>query len=176
MNYFGHSRMRCHGWMLRDGKSCRGIQGRFRPTGGSPWTGSDIGDPCVETETHNAVEIEAFVGPENCYRFDAPRRFRGYWISEFEGSEFVIDNGDYVGERIWLSTDNLAFRPEIPDDYKHEPYVIWLDVTGRITSASGRYGHMGSSTRLVLVDEVHEARLASSGVKPRIISSANPTR
>jgi hypothetical protein len=109
--------------------------------------------------------VRIFVGMTNCYRFGPPRRMRGVWRSEFEGSQFFPGRTTPPREdersSIWLSVEeNESVRAALGHK-RGEPWstrLIFLDFVGRQTLYPGSYGHMGMSQDFVIVDRLISAR------------------
>jgi hypothetical protein len=101
---------------------------------------------------------------------DAPRRYRGVWIDEFEGQRF-IPQGTTPPE--WPDIESRA--PDLQEKFEQARLAsIWLDMervkrprpsrggsgryfiefTGRQTMFPGAYGHLGMSGHEIIVDEV----------------------
>lgn len=107
---------------------------------------------------------------DQCYRMDAPRRYRGVWIDEFEGQRFIPEGttppewpeGDPTAPgwreaseqarlaRIWLDMERVE-RPRPPRDGSGR-YSI--EFSGRQTLFPGAYGHFGMPGHKIIVDEV----------------------
>lgn len=97
-----------------------------------------------------------------------PRRYRGVWIDEFEGQQFIPEGQPAPewpsteagtpgwGETferaraatIWLSVD----RAGIGHDFKNGPRRMRVEFVGRETLYPGAYGHMGMSDKEIVVD------------------------
>jgi len=109
--------------------------------------------PCYvkEAETKN-VAAYASIPFDQCFRMDPPRRWRGVWRNEFEGSRFcpapAIKCSFYSpGDRVWL------------DVSKHPDQTLYaVDFVGRRTAVKGRYGHMGASDHELIVDRMISMR------------------
>jgi hypothetical protein len=108
--------------------------------------------PCsVKENTKFGIEYGS-VPLDQCYKMDSPRRWRGVWRNEFEGSRFcpapAMKCSYYsVGDRIWLDASKS------PDQT-----LYTVDFIGRRTAVKGRYGHMGGSDYEVIVDRVISIR------------------
>src|SRR4051812_8741902 len=107
--------------------------------------------------------VRVFIGTTRCYRFGPPRRMRGVWRSEFEGSEFFPGRTTPPGENersgIWLSVEENA-TVEALGHKRGEPWprLLLLDFVGRQTLYPGAYGHMGMSRDYVVIDRLVSAR------------------
>jgi hypothetical protein len=96
---------------------------------------------------------------EICYKMTPPRRMRGLWRYEFEGSQFCPSPAtrcDYVSSekriqpQIWLS---IPFH--LPDTGKPAREAVYaIDFIGRRTMVPGHYGHMGVFDEEVVVDRL----------------------
>lgn len=89
---------------------------------------------------------------DECYKMDQPRRWRGVWRNEFEGSRFCPAPAKKCsmsspGEMIWLDVSKS------PDQTLYE-----VDFIGRRTAVKGRYGHMGGFDHELIVDRMISMR------------------
>lgn len=111
-------------------------------------------------------------GPE-CYRYDPPRRYRGVWSHEFEGSYF------YEGPQklpklvnrsglTWLQGSADPFPTEAWMQYR----LLEIEFIGRRTSVPSRYGHGGLSRYEIQIDQV----IAFKPLSPRVIRRRPPGR
>jgi hypothetical protein len=110
-----------------------------------------LGEPC-ETRWNG---IRYFDATSNCYRFDPPREYRGIWIYQYEGSEFIENATEVPKQRpdhsrtSWLNQDKKIFDPDIADPaLEYDPKLG----CGRIQAFKVRFvgqrnphrgGHMG---------------------------------
>lgn len=122
------------------------------------------GEPCT---THADGVIYYDTGP-NCYRFDPPRRFKGIWLYEFEGSTF-LENATSVPTRrpaysdtAWLMYDPAAIDPK-PEYNRYSNgrncypiHAFEVDFVGR-RSPEG-HGHLGLFGSEIWVDKMLSAR------------------
>ncbi|WP_156349024.1 MULTISPECIES: hypothetical protein [unclassified Sphingomonas] len=131
-------------------------------------TGNDPLTRCWKRERDGSFEFDAFIGARRCYDFAPPKSYDGIYIDEFEGQRFVPQerlNGRYDQvPRIWFSMDERS-------DLRIEPLVgmqrtdkgdgrtrVWrVRFVGREPKRTGRYGHMGMSRRMVLIDRLVSA-------------------
>jgi hypothetical protein len=111
-----------------------------------------------------------YEGGPACYRFDEPRRFRGVWLYEFEGSTFAegadrVPPSDWFdpGGSAWLDfnsgidpTANMKLHDARTGQYLVHAYYI--DIVGRRTTYSGGYGHLGMSRHEIIADRILEMR------------------
>lgn len=99
---------------------------------------------------------------DRCYRMTPPRRMRGVWIDEFEGSQFVPGARDASQARpglggIWLDVETN----EIPGLFRSSEgglRAYRIDFIGRQTAVAGRYGHLSASDHTIIVDRLISAR------------------
>ena len=107
---------------------------------------------------------------DQCYRMEEPRRYRGVWIDEFEGQQFIPEGttppawpraySKSPGWRaqadraqaaaIWLDVD----RVKLGHDFSNGSRKMLIDFVGRKTMFPGSYGHMGMSGSEIIVDRV----------------------
>lgn len=157
------------------------VRARLR---GTPCTEADVGSACYRFDGrlireapctyHIDPDMIGSLPTDQCYKMQAPRRYRGVWVDEFEGEAFIPE-----GTR----------APEWPRGYPKSPEwrkqfeqaraaTIWLDVeraglghnwrqggrkafiefVGRQTMYPGQYGHMGMSGQEIIVDRVISLR------------------
>lgn len=133
--------------------------------------GYDFGvSSCYKEEESDGETIHAARPFDQCYKMQPPRRHRGIWLDEFEGSRF------FEG-----ATDPAAVRNMIRDRARRErrgPWGEWLEFAredkstlpsrnarllaiefiGRRTLYRGSYGHFGMSETQIIVDRVISAR------------------
>ena len=102
--------------------------------------------------------VEALRGePENCYKFDAPRRWRGLYFGAFEASRFCPEPARECsdagpGERIWLEASPSAGVPDWKPTGSAALFAV--DFIGHKSSYPGHYGHMGMSDEEIVVDHL----------------------
>lgn len=88
---------------------------------------------------------------DECYKMDPPKRWKGLWRNDFEGSRFCATPAK--------SCDGSTSRPYTWFDY-YDPKLLpfgglyRVDFIGRRTSVQGRYGHMGGSDYQIVVDRM----------------------
>ena len=114
---------------------------------------------------------------DQCYKMEAPRRYRGVWIDEFEGQRFIPEG---TNPPEWPRTDpkSAGWREQFE---RARLATIWLDVEranpgherqrggrmafiefiGRKTMYPGDYGHMGMSGQEIVVDRLISLRECS---------------
>jgi hypothetical protein len=110
--------------------------------------------PCGREEIQNGIRVIVGAPTETCVRMGPPRRWRGLWRNDFEGSQFcpapaTTCRFDSPGERIWLSE-----RPDRRPDGK----LYRVDFIGRKTMYRGAYGHMGASDHEIVMDRMISSR------------------
>lgn len=122
------------------------------------------GEPCATLED-GAISYDT---SPNCYRFDQPRRFKGIWLYEFEGSTF-LDGATSVptkrpadGDTAWLRYDPAKIDPKPEYDkytVKRNCYTIYafeIEFIGR-RSPEG-HGHFGFFGSEIEVDKMLSAK------------------
>ncbi|WP_332785682.1 hypothetical protein [Sphingomonas sp. PB1R3] len=127
--------------------------------------------PCANHETINGIDVLAAIPTDECYKMLPPRRFRGIWLSEFEGSRFFEGetNANAVvaklraerrdrrfGDEEWLSWKTKPNSIQPLDS--EQPRLMLLDFIGRRTAYRGEYGHMGASDSEIIVDSLIAAK------------------
>lgn len=123
--------------------------------------------PCTY---HVEPGVIGYVATDQCYKLEGPRRYRGTWIDEFEGQQFIPEGtkapewprGDAkspewkrrfdqaVAARIWLNGD----RVNLGHDWRQGGRRVFIEFIGRKTMYSGNYGHGGMSGHEIIVDRV----------------------
>lgn len=123
--------------------------------------------PCTYRIDRHTI---GFLPTDQCYRMDAPRRYRGVWIDEFEGQRFIPEGTNppewpdiesrasdlqekFEAARlasIWIDTERVT--PALPSRYRSARYFI--EFIGRQTLFPGAYGHLGMSGHEIIVDEL----------------------
>jgi hypothetical protein len=125
-----------------------------------------------------AYHIEAGVigskPTDQCYKMEAPRRYRGIWVDEFEGQAFIPEGteapewpqGDpkspewrkeadrAIAATIWLDVE----RVNLGHERQRGGRKMFIEFIGRKTMYSGNYGHMGMSGQEIIVDRVISLR------------------
>lgn len=144
----------------------------------TPCTAADVGRACYRVDGRLVREvpctyhIEAGVmgslPTDQCYKMEAPRRFRGIWIDEFEGQQFIPQGsrapkwpqGDSrlpgwrkdadraIAATIWLDVE----RAKVSHNWQHGGRKAFVEFIGRKTMYPGNYGHMGMSGQEIIVD------------------------
>lgn len=150
-----------------------------------PCAQADEGRGCYRSDGGRLVrespcsyQIEAgvigFVATDQCYKMEAPRRYRGIWIDEFEGQQFIPDGtqapewprddpgspdwrrkaDQAIAARIWLDVE----RANLAHKWRLGGRRVSIDFIGRKTMYSGNYGHLGMSGQYMVVDRVISQR------------------
>lgn len=122
-----------------------------------------IGFPCARWNGREYVPTEI----TDCVYFEKPRLFRGVWIYQFEGSDFIEDAVHSAApesrEGVWLATGDHKVRlgpTGFREDLGRYPVQKFrVQFIGRKTSYSGRYGHLGGSKHLIVVDRFKQIKL-----------------
>lgn len=123
--------------------------------------------PCSYRE--KGIDAWGSLPTDQCYVMEAPRLYRGVWINEFEGQEFIPSGtkkpkvpgagsgpaewNKYIAATIWLDVG-----PAKLDRKWHYVDKALIEFVGRKTKHSGNYGHMGMSGNEVIVDRVISIR------------------
>lgn len=110
--------------------------------------------PCTHMEKPGGMEALVSAPTERCFRMEPPRRWRGLWRNDFEGSQFCPEPARRCRygsepEQIWLTE-----RPERQPDGK----LYRVEFIGRKTLYRGAYGHMGASDHEIVVDRFLSSR------------------
>ena len=125
-----------------------------------------FGYPCASVEKFDDVKFVASKPTDECFKMEKPRRFRGIWIDEFEGSTFyegitsvsaakrrMASNSAAPDSKVeWLTWHRGNRVPELTSR------VVLIDFVGRRTAYPGHYGHMGGSDSEIIVDRMIFAR------------------
>jgi hypothetical protein len=106
-----------------------------------------LGWPCEHREARD------------CYRFGPPRKMRGLWSTHFEESQFIDtadpvpkNSNEFTANKTWLE----VISSRLPEQLNSGDYEI--EFVGRKTTVPGRYGQMGESKHLVVVDRLISIR------------------
>lgn len=144
-----------------------------------PCTAADVGHGCYRwggglvreapCTYHIGPRAIGSVPTDQCYKMEAPRRYRGVWIDEFEGQAFIPEGskapewpkGDpksagwwkaFEAARaatIWLDVERTDLRGK-----RRRGGKMLIEFVGRKTLYPGNYGHMGMSGNEIIVDRV----------------------
>lgn len=123
--------------------------------------------PCTKFIEPNTLDS---LPTDQCYKMDMPHTYRGVWINEFEGQQFIPE-GTVAADwpradrkspgwskrfeqfrlgNIWLDTSRVTFeenRPRYGGNW-------FIEFSGRKTLYPGAYGHMGMSGQEIVVDRL----------------------
>lgn len=123
--------------------------------------------PCTY---HVEAGVIGSLPTDQCYKMEAPRRYRGVWVDEFEGQRFIPEG---TNPPEWPRTDPKS--PGWKAQFERARLAtIWLDVSrvtiaqrprqrggkwliefvGRKTMYPGAYGHLGMSGQEIFVDRL----------------------
>lgn len=115
--------------------------------------------PCFAAVYNDKVEPGKSL-TEICYKMTSPRRWRGLWRDDFEGSRFCPAPArectfQSAGDRIWLD-----FSYSLPADQKRMASggLYEVDFIGRRTAVPGHYGHMGVFDAEIIADRMISTR------------------
>ena len=152
----------------------------------TPCATTDVGSGCYRfdgrliRESPCTYHIDAAtlgsLPTDQCYKMQRPRRYRGIWINEFEGQQFIPEgvtlpewprtNPRSPGWReqferaraasIWLDVD----RAMSDDDVRRAGRRMLIEFIGRQTAYPGNYGHMGMSGNEIIVDRVISLKIS----------------
>ena len=113
--------------------------------------------PCYVKRTSGDGAYHASIPTDQCFKMDPPKRWRGLWFTEFEGSRFCPAPANECaletpGDKIWLE-----FRPGIEiAAFKangHPGRALYaVDLIGRRTVEKGWYG--GRGDYILIADKV----------------------
>lgn len=112
---------------------------------------------CAQPIRQRGLTVVASIPDADCYRFDPPVRMKGTWFTDDEASIFFpnarsIPADPYAGATIWLDDHHVALPADAQGAGGRRAFA--LDFIGRKATYPGRYGHMGTSRSLVVVDRV----------------------
>lgn len=152
-----------------------------------------LGEPCAEADEGHAcyrfggrlireapcayhVEpgVIGSLPTDQCYKMDAPRRYRGIWIDAFEGQQFISEGTTApewprgnptslewreqadraIAATIWLDVR----RARLDHKWQQGGRRVFLEFVGRKTLYPGNYGHMGMAGQEIIVDYVISQR------------------
>ena len=151
---------------------------------GKPCTEADVGHGCYRYDGrlvreapclyHIDAETMGSLPTDTCYKMEAPRRYRGIWVDEFEGQSFVpegtkapewprgnrsspewikqVDRA--IAATIWLDVE----RAKVGHKWQQGGRKVFIEFVGRKTRYPGNYGHMGMSGQEIIVDRVISLR------------------
>jgi hypothetical protein len=127
--------------------------------------------PCAYLFEEGAI---ASLPLDECYKMDAPRRYRGVWVDVFEGQQFIPEGtaapewprGDLkspewrkqadqaIAATIWLDVR----RANLEHTLQLGGRRVFIEFVGRKTMYPGNFGHMGMSGQEIIVDQVISQR------------------
>ena len=89
---------------------------------------------------------------------DKSKEWKGLWFNDFERSRFcpsIVQKCDEgaADEDIWLSFDDVALSA-MRSSQIEEGAVYQIEFIGTITSVPGAFGHMGGSSREIVVERL----------------------
>ncbi|MDZ3833739.1 MAG: hypothetical protein U0S50_18285 [Sphingopyxis sp.] len=110
---------------------------------------------------------------DQCYKMEAPRRYRGVWVDEFEGQAFIPEGAEApvwprsnprspawrkeadraIAATIWLHVERAHLDHEGQRSRRK-----FIEFVGRKTRYPGNYGHMGMSGHWIIVDRMISLR------------------
>lgn len=141
-------------------------------------TGGLFGWPCTNKVVHDGQTIYEQIDVDQCYKFEAPKRFRGLWYNEFEGSIFCAaparscdsETGREMGNRTWLTpTQHLNLDEDGPNGDVYE-----VDFVGRQSMVRGSYGHGGVFDKEILMDRVISIEKVTDDPRAAEVLTAHP--
>lgn len=111
--------------------------------------------PC----TRKVAGVLESLPPDECYRMTTPRRFKGIWVDEFEGSRFVenaqsLNGVSWYDPATWLD----PVRDPALENEDGRLRVHEVEFMGQKTIVPGSYGHMGGSEHMVVMNRLIAAR------------------
>jgi hypothetical protein len=117
--------------------------------------GIPAGTPC-ETGTHleNGFEVADPIQIDQCLRFGKPKRMHGFWLDQFEGSQFCpMPSAKCFYQSpesdTWLDFNDPSLQNRRPTGGLYE-----IEFIGRHSLYPASYGHMGGFSEEVIVDRV----------------------
>lgn len=135
-------------------------------------SGGLLGYPCDREMVIDDETIHVPKPAEQCYKMQPPKHYRGIWLDQFEGSLFfegATSAADVkaryrkllagrFSDKEWLDFAEMLERRLYRDrDFAHAR-MFAIEFVGRRTAYKGRYGHMGNSDSLMIVDRIDEAK------------------
>lgn len=145
-------------------------QDRLEAATGLPLFG--FGGPCYHWHDDKFGGYYGSIPFDQCYKMDPPRRWRGLWRNDFEGSQFCpwpatncgyVASDKRIGPLYWLSA-SVPFPEAIKKRRLGGLYAI--EFVGRKTTYRGRYGHVGMSDEEIFVDRLISIREVEAPPKP----------
>lgn len=123
--------------------------------------------PCTR---RTGAAIVEWLPTDQCYRMEAPRRYKGIWVDAFEGQHFIPD-GATAPQWPRTGSETPGWREQFE---RARAATIWIDVSrvnlkhayraggrkvriefiGRKTMDPGHHGHLGMSGQAIIVDRL----------------------
>lgn len=149
-----------------------------------PCTEADVGHGCYRYDNRLIrdypctyridTNVMGSLPTDQCFRMEPPQRYRGIWIDEFEGQQFVPEGqtvpdwprGDVRSAKgreafdraraatIWLDVDHA----DVGHDWRNGGRRMFVEFIGRKTAYPGSYGHMGMSGHELIIDRMISMR------------------
>lgn len=130
------------------------------------------GEPGITEACLSELRKRGFDGPniatDKCFQMTEPRRWRGLWRHDFEGSLFCPEprlecSSVTPGDLVWLT-----FAKNLPAT-KLEPTgrLYSIDVIGRRTRHRASHGHFGMFDHELIVDRVISIREIEASSAPK---------
>ena len=153
----------------------------------APCEKADIGHGCYafNGQVWRAMPCSYLIGSnsfgslptDQCYKMDPPRRFKGIWVDEFEGQQFIpsdvsVPDGAAGGAksrgrsnvadrarpaRIWIDASRVSTGQP-----RRGAGRYFIDFVGRKTTYPGAHGHFGMSDHEIIVDRLIKLRPCSA--------------
>lgn len=110
--------------------------------------------PCYRNEDG----VLTFVGHDECFRFNPPEQMHGVWLNRGEDAEFLSHPTTSPAGCLKSPEDSvsLAFMQSEPL-LKGDAEAYAVEFVGRRATYPGRYGHLGMSRCVILVDQLLSA-------------------
>jgi hypothetical protein len=128
--------------------------------------------PCASRQKIQGTDVIVGVPFDQCYKMLPPKRYRGVWLDEFEGSAFfegargagevraaIARRSDaWPSSQVWLDWPENGGATALPTKTSANARLVVMDFVGRRTVYAGSYGHMGGSQHEILVDRMLSAK------------------
>lgn len=119
---------------------------------------------CFRDEEILGDKVSVGLPNDQCVKFDPPKRWRGLWLNDFEGSQFCAAPAkrcqfvwieDRREPQIWLDTTRVRL-PQPLGSSEEERFggLYAVEFIGRRTKYAGSYGHMGVFDHDMIVDRM----------------------
>lgn len=114
--------------------------------------------PCFRTLKGKQIRL----ADAECYRFAGPQRMHGVIDLFFGGGGgFHINTSQPPGpqdhSQYWVNLPSASLPDQIAERCNH--CYLYVDFIGRKSLVSGRFGHMGMSNHIVVIDRVLATRI-----------------